>query len=60
MSASNPVEAYREAKRRAFVFEEIGYMIDRINRAAEPGCRDAIKHHCKGLRKWINELKESE
>ena len=37
LSASNPVEAYREAKRRAFVFEEIEVMIRRIKSAAEPG-----------------------
>ena len=60
LRASNPVEAYRQAKRRAFVFEEIDCMINRIKSAAEPGCRDTIEHHIKGLRRWINELEESE
>ena len=56
----NLLAEYHKAKRRAFVFEEIEVMIRRIKSAAEPGCRDAIEHHIKGLRRWVNELKESE
>ncbi len=53
-------EQTEKARRRAFVFEEIDFMIDRVNRAAIPGCRNDIKYHTKSLRKLLKELKESE
>ena len=59
MRVGNVLKEYKKAKRIAFVFEEIDFMIDRINRATVPGCRSEIKHHSDGLRKLLEELKES-